>query len=286
MSSQLAVLKFAGLLLSFSGLFFIIWWSIHAPDTAFLSFFRRRIDDYDEDMREQFLAPAGRALVIGQVIVSGLLLTTTLFSGEPRLLLGLVLILAGPTLYLRRRQQQRRRQLEAQLDTFTLSLANALRATPNITRALRAVTDNSSSPLREELQRTLREIQVGSTLDDAVADLGRRIGSGSFDAVMSALLIGRRVGGNVSDILDNTGATLREMTRLHSVLRAKTADGRIQGVVLGTFPIGIVFLFDLLMPGYFVPLTTTIAGGILLACAIAAWVTAIVLARRFLSVQL
>jgi tight adherence protein B len=183
-------------------------------------------------------------------------------------------------------QQQRAKLIEARIDGFTLAFANALRATPNIARALESVAVSVPSPLHEELELTLRELRVGSTLEQALSDLGARIGSSQFDATMSALLIGRRVGGNVPEILNDTAVSLREIVRLQSTLRAKTADGRVQALVLAAFPVAIAVAFDLLMPGYFGPLTQSFAGSVVLAVAGGCWIAAVLLSRKILMVEL
>jgi len=132
----------------------------------------------------------------------------------------------------------------------------------------------------------LGELRVGSTLEQALGDLSVRVGSTQFDATISALLIGRRVGGDVPAILNDTATSLREIVRLQAVLRGKTADGRVQAVVLAAFPVVIAIGFDLAMPGYFAPLTDSWAGGMVMLVAGVSWIAAIVLSRRILMVQL
>jgi tight adherence protein B len=140
--------------------------------------------------------------------------------------------------------------------------------------------------LNQELSQTLRELRVGSTLEQALTDLSARVGSTTLDTTISALLIGRRVGGNIPEILSETGASLREMNRMQAVLRSKTADGRVQTGVLAVFPVGIVLTFDLLSPGYFTPLTQTAIGSIIALAAGVLWLAALALSHRIMKVQL
>ena len=279
-------LKYAGLSLLLVGVLLLIRSALQSPDTALWRFVAERAEQLNTRLRNLFFRPRGRLIVLCQLSACGVLLVASLLSRAPELLLTLPLLALTPTALLEFKLRNRRKALESQLDSFTLALANALRATPSIGRALATVSENVAPPMKEELQRALQAMRVGSSLDDAVAELGARLQSSSFDAVMSALLIGRRVGGNLPQILDDTGISLREMVRLHSTLRAKTADGRVQGMVMASFPLIIVFLFDLLMPGYFEPLTQTATGLTVLAFALVSWLLAVILARQILSVQL
>jgi tight adherence protein B len=285
-STDLALLKSAGLLACIGAWVCGAWLLIGAPDAPGQRLANGQIAALDLRMRRQLLPPRGRVIFTAQLLAGVAVLATALFLGDPAWLLLLPLIAFAPVGVLMRMHAQRLAAIESRIDAFTLSFANALRATPNIARALESVAANMTSPLREELELTLRELRVGSTLEQALSDLGVRVGSSQFDATMSALLIGRRVGGNVPEILNDTAQSVREIVRLQSTLRAKTADGRIQAVVLGAFPVVIAVGFDLLMPGYFTPLTKSFAGTMVLVIAGACWLAAVAMSRRILAVQL
>jgi tight adherence protein B len=215
-----------------------------------------------------------------------LLLLAGSLSRSPALLMAALLAPLAPYAVLGRLQRARVRKLETRLDQFLLSLANALRASPNIPRALASVQPIAPAPFDRELERLLREMRVGSTLEQAFQSLSERVRSFQLDAALSALLIGRQVGGNVSVILEASAASLREMARLEGVLRAKTAEGRVQATVLALFPALLVFSFNSVKPGYFKPLTETSGGLVVLALAVGAWIASVLLARKILDVEL
>lgn len=280
------VLKWAGLACSVAAAFGAAWLLIAAPGAPLLRVSLQQIDSLDQRMRRQLLPPQGQNIFFGQLAAAAVGPVVALFTRDPRWLLVVPVAALAPVVILRRMQQQRMRLIESRIDNFTLAFANALRATPNIARALETVTASVPSPLQEELDLTLRELRVGSTLEQALSDLGLRIGSAQFDATLSALLIGRRVGGNVPEILNDTAVSLREIVRLQATLRAKTADGRVQALVLAMFPVLIALGFNTVMPGYFRPLTQSFAGTMVLAIAGGCWLTAVLMSRKILAVQL
>jgi tight adherence protein B len=283
--SALLLLKWSGVLALLGALALALKVWVLDPQSRLHARLREQSAALDGRLRRLFLPARGRLIVSLQLSAAGLVVLGALWFGKPSWLGALVPVALAPRLLLLRLQKQRTVAIESRIDAFTLAFANALRATPNIARALESVAITMQPPLREELDLTLRELRVGSTLDQALRDLGLRVASPRFDATMSALLIGRRVGGNVPEILNDTASTLREIVRLQATLRAKTADGRIQAIVLAAFPVLLVIGFDLMMPGYFKPLTESVAGGLILVGAGASWISALALSRKILLVQ-
>lgn len=280
-----ALIKWAGVLCVLGAFALQLQLHVMQPESQLHTWMHEQTASLDQQLRRLFLPANGRVIIVLQLAAAAALLFTVLWLKKPLWLSGLLPIAMAPRLVLLRMQKKRTVAIEIRIDAFTLAFANALRATPNIARALESVATSMPSPLRDELELALRELRVGSPLDQVLRDLGARIGSPRFDATISALLIGRRVGGNVPEILNDTAATLREIVRLQSTLRAKTADGRIQAIVLASFPVLLVIGFDLLMPGYFKPLTDSVTGVFLLAGAGVAWIAALALSRKILMVQ-
>jgi tight adherence protein B len=187
---------------------------------------------------------------------------------------------------LERKRKQRVARIEAKLDVFVVALANALRATPSPGRALAMVHAITPEPLDREIELVLREMRVGSTLEQALGNLSARVRSFQLDAALSGLLIGRQTGGNVPQILDGAAETLREMARLSGVLRAKTADGRAQANVLAVFPALLIFAFDWASPGYFSPLTESASGLMITLIAVCMWLGSVLMVRRIMEAEL
>lgn len=286
MTTGSLLLKFGALAALAGASLAIAWLLAHAEHIPGMRRADRYIQRLDARLRRLFLPPRGRLICVAQVLGTVINIAIALAIGKPAALCLVPCILLGPQIALRRLEQQRRQRIEAKVDAFTVALANAMRATPNIARALATVCGTMPYPLNQELELALRELRVGSTLDQALTDLSARVGSTTLDTTISALLIGRRVGGNIPDILDETGASLREINRMHAVLRSKTADGRVQIAVLAAFPLGIVVTFDMLSPGYFAPLTQTAVGTMIASVAAVLWIAALLLSRRIMKVQL
>ncbi|HET9934801.1 MAG TPA: type II secretion system F family protein, partial [Polyangiaceae bacterium] len=209
-----------------------------------------------------------------------------IITRDPSAYLLLAPALFGPAAYIEQLRKRRVRAIDGQIDGFTLSLANALKATPSIGNALGYVQPLLPEPLAQEVGLALKEMKLGHTVEQVLLSMGVRIRSVQLDAVLSSLLIGRQVGGDVGKILEKTAATLREMARLAGVVRTKTAEGKAQLSVLAAFPVLIVFMFDTVSAGYFDPLTHSVVGWVIIVSAVVLWIASLLIARKVLEVDL
>jgi len=116
--------------------------------------------------------------------------------------------------------------------------------------------------------------------------MASRIGSRGVDSALSAILIGRQVGGNLPKVLESTAASIREMQRLEGVLRTKTAEGKAQLWVIGALPAGLIFVLNFFNPGYFDPLKESVTGYLIAGIAGGMWMAALFLARKILAVDM
>ncbi len=259
--------------------------AVFAPDTLARRLLFRYVATLEKRMRLMFIETRGMHVVIAQALA--MLAALGLALGVNKLFAVLVPVVAvAPVAMLERMRKKRVQRIEQVLDGFVLALANAMRATPSAGKALATIQGVTPAPLDREIELVLREMRVGSTLEQALANLSARVRSFQLDAAMSGLLIGRQTGGNVPEILDSAANTLREMARLQGVLRAKTAEGRAQANVLAAFPLLLLFAFDTASPGYFKPLTESATGVMVALIAVGMWLTSVVLTRRIMEVEL
>ena len=106
-----------------------------------------------------------------------------------------------------------------------------MKTVPGPAAALQACVPILQNPTRQEIERVVKEMRVGNTLEQALVNMSARIGSRTIDSALSSVLIGLQVGGNLPVVLETTAATIREMNRLEGVVRTKTGEG--QGAALG-----------------------------------------------------
>lgn len=247
----------------------------------------RYTSSLERRLRPMFIFTPGKHIALGQIgaafAIAAFILAFQLPAFSWVFLLAVVYV---PGMYIEDLRRKRIEAVEEQLDNFIVSLANALKSTPSIGSAFGSVLHVIQSPLREEVELTMKEIKVGSSLDQALLQMASRVGSRQLDSALSAMLIGRQVGGNLPKVLETTAATIREMRRLEGVIRTKTADSRMQLWLIGAMPFGLVVGMHFLWPGYFDVLTDNIIGYIIIGFVCVSWLGAILLARKVLAVDI
>lgn len=281
-----ASLKWASVGVTTFALFASTWIAAADQSGPFYRYATRYTASLERKLRPMFVFTPGRNIAYGQCAAAFLLVLSNVLVPFDLWWMGLIVIAGGPALYIESMRRQRVEKIEEQLDNFILALANALKSTPSIGAAFNSVAAVISDPMRQEVDLALKEMKVGSTLEQALLHMAARVGSRQLDSALSSILIGRQVGGNLPKVLETTAHTLREMRRLEGVVRTKTAEGKAQLWVIALMPFGLLMGLNWFWPGYFDPLTKSLVGyGIIIGCS-ACWVASIVLARKVLDVDI
>lgn len=283
---SMEMMKAGSLGLTTLGLFVSTWAVTSDPSSFLWRYSNRYTGSMERKLRLMFIFTKGSTILLGQFGAVFLLLFAQVLVGIPYWGFGLLAILAGPAFYIEKMRRDRVEALEMQLDMVILALANALKTTPSIGAAFQSIVNVIMEPFKSEVELAVKEMKVGSSLDQALLHMASRIGSRPVDSALSAVLIGRQVGGNLPTVLETTAATLREMARLDGVVRTKTAEGKAQLWVLGGLPAFLVGGMSLVWKGYFDPLSASILGYILTTICVVLWITSIVWARKILNVDI
>ncbi len=239
----------------------------------------------DRKLRSMFIFTPGRLIAIGQLAAMFIIFAANLTFDLPLWWLLMFLAAILPAIWIEKMRRERIVQIDDQLDNFILALANALKTTPSIGAAFNSVVAVVDDPIKKEIDLAIKEMKVGSSLDQALLHMAARVGSRQLDSALSAILIGRQVGGNLPKVLETTAHTLREMKRLEGVIRTKTADGRMQMWVIALMPVVFIVILSQMFTGYFIPLTTSITGYIIIIIIAGCWVGSLLLARKVLQVD-
>jgi len=194
-------------------------------------------------------------------------------------------IALGPYYVLRRRCVERVLRIEGQLDSWLLMLSNALKASASLGDAINNSGKLMRPPMSEELDLALKEMHLGTPLDQAILNMSQRVGSQSVSSALATILVGRQTGGDMSKILEESASTLREMARLEGVVRSKTAEGKAQAYVLGAIPFVLIGAIHMVDEHWLEPLGRTSLGFMIIGIAALLWVGAIFLARKILAVD-
>lgn len=197
-------------------------------------------------------------LALGLGLVLGVLRDP--LSGVVGVILGYML----PRFYVGRRIGGRLGAFNKQLaDTITL-LSNSLRAGSSFLQSIELVSRETPAPMGEEMGRVVREVNLGLGMEEALANLVRRIRSEDLDLMVTAIGVQQQVGGNLAEILDTIAFTIRERVRIKGDINTLTAQGRMSGYLVSFLPIGIAITLNFINPAFMAPLFGQLIGQILL----------------------
>lgn len=258
-----------------------VYRSIHHPRGVIRRSATRYVARLDAQQRAMFLPPSGATIAWVQLSAAAALLTLYGLTGLELLLAVVALVIVAPPVHVAIQVAQRRARIDEQANGFALALANALKATSSIGDALKGATDVTAKPLQDELATVLRQVRVGSTIEEALLLLSARVQSNALDVVVSALLIGRQTGGDLPRILEGTAASLRDLKRLENLTDKVTRSAKQSLGISATVTAGIAIGLPQLFPGFLEPLRTTVKGQVYAGQMILVYLLALYLGYRF-----
>ena len=154
----------------------------------------------------------------------------------------------SPFVYLRRRRSVRMRRFEEQFPEALDLLSRAIRAGHAFTTAMGMVAEECPDPVGPEFRKGFDEQNFGLPLKDALSNLSERVPSLDVRFFVTAVLIQRETGGNLSEILDNLAHVVRERFKILRQVRVYTAHGRLTGYVLMALPAALAIVLQFINP--------------------------------------
>jgi len=182
----------------------------------------------------------------------------------------LVLAVIGyvlPALYLRNRRGRRLRKFDAGLPRAMELIANSMKAGQSVAQSLAAVTDNAAPPVSDEFALARREIELGASVDSALNNMVKRIGSSDLRLMVMVITIQRSVGGDLPAILTTLADTMRQREEMRAEILAATAQSRATALIITLLPIAAALLLYFVVQDYFRPMLVNPLGWFMLAVA-------------------
>lgn len=227
----------------------------------------------------EFVALIAVAALAG-VVLAGLLLPNIVFM----LLFGVAASFI-PYFWLARARSQRQKKMGEQLADVLSILASSLRAGHSFLQSLDQVASEISEPSATEFHRTVSEIRLGRSIDEAMVAMADRVGSEDMRWAVMAVNVQREVGGNLAEVLDIVANTVRERSYIHRQVRVLSAEGRFSIGILMALPVGLFAYLSLINPEYVSPLFTHPIGRIILLAGGSLMVAGYFVMRRIVKID-
>jgi tight adherence protein B len=209
----------------------------------------------------------------------------TLMSGALVGGIGGMLALFFPRLILKVLRIRRLERFNSQLVNALTGMSNALKAGFSIQQAIEAIVMERENPISQEFGMFQQQIRVGMTFEDAMADMDRRVESEDLTLMIQSIEIARQTGGNLTEVFDRIAETIRERRRIEGKIKSLTAQGKIQGNVVGAMPFVLGFAIYLLDPGMMTAFVQSYIGMVIIGMVIVMVICGMLIIRKIVSID-
>jgi tight adherence protein B len=197
---------------------------------------------------------------------------------------GLLIGAGLPFAVIYQKRQSRLNKIEEQFPDALEFVARAMRAGHAFSVSLEMLHKEFPDPISGEFRRTFEEQNLGLPLEVALEKLGKRVPLIDVHFFVSAVLLQKRTGGNLAELLDNLAYLIRERFKLRGQVRAISAHGRISGLVLSMIPMTVAILMFYTNPDYIMFFVKDPTGKILMVVCIALQFLGFVCIRKIIDI--
>src|SRR6266545_3733277 len=240
----------------------------------------RRLQTYIDQANLKYRAADVSGITMALLFSTYLLLE---LAGLQLLLLRLLLacgIAAVPLVYILRVRARRLKKFEEQLPDAIDLFTRTMRAGHNIHSGLETIAAETADPVRMEFRKLMEELALGSQLEPALHNLGRRVPLIDLKFFITGLILQRQTGANMVSVLENLSTLVRERLNMAAKMKAHTAQQRFSAGLLCLMPIVVGLGFWILKPEYIRLLYTDPTGSKFLTYAICSEIVGILVIRK------
>lgn len=184
---------------------------------------------------------AATVLPIGSYLTTSNIVVAMIF-----LAIGLL----APPMTVRILRKKRLDQFSNQLGDALMIMGNCLRSGFSVQQSIERIVTDMPEPISEEFRLAIMEMDYGAPMDEVLASMALRMENKNLALVTTAISIQQKTGGNLSEIIDNVAATIRDRIHIRQTLKTLTAQGRASGMILGCLPIIALIGMTFMNPDY------------------------------------
>jgi tight adherence protein B len=190
----------------------------------------------------------------------------------------------APAFYLRNRRGHRLRLFDDELPRAMELIANSMKAGQSISQSFTAVVENAGPPVDEEFGLARREMELGASVESALGNMEKRMGSSDLRLMIMVITIQHSVGGDLPAILTTLADTMRQRREMREEVMAATAQSRASALIITLLPIAVAVFGYFVLPDYFRPLFTNPIGWLIVVIAAVLLTTGTLIIRRMTTI--
>lgn len=154
-------------------------------------------------------------------------------------------------------RSRRLRKFVEQLPAAIDIIVRSLQAGHPLNSAIALVGREMPDPIGSEFGILTDQLTFGSEVDQAFLNLVERVGADDLNLLAVTVSVQRNTGGNLSEVLENLSALIRDRLMMRNKIKAISAEGRFTSVLMSVFPFVLYLIITSLAPTYFDPVWAT-----------------------------
>jgi len=192
---------------------------------------------------------------------------------------------AGPYLFVSRKRKARLKKFEEIFPDTLEFVSRSMRAGHAFSVSLEMIHREFPEPVSSEFRRTFEEHNLGLPIEVALQKLAKRVPSLDVHFFVSAVLLQKRTGGNLAEILDKLAYVIRERFKLRGRIRAVSAHGKMTATALSCIPIAVAVLMFYTNPEYVKFFFEDDVGNIMLGTGVALQLIGYVIMQQIVKIE-
>lgn len=164
-------------------------------------------------------------------------------------------------------------------------MSNAMKSGLSVVQAMGIVVEQMPNPMSQEFNLVLAENKVGVSVEEAFDNLAKRVVCEDVEMFVTAVNILKETGGNLAETFDTIVYVIRERLKVENKIKALTAQGFYQGMMLLCIPPGLGVYFSLSEPGFMDPMFNTPLGWVIMAVVVFLEVIAYFVIKKVITVD-
>jgi len=206
-------------------------------------------------------------------------------AARPLALIAGLLAGSGPFLYVHFKRKARMKRFEELFPETLEFMSRSMRAGHAFSVSLEMIHREFQEPISGEFRRTFEEHNLGLPIEVALQKLAKRVPSLDVHFFVSAVLLQKRTGGNLAEILDKLAYIIRERFKLRGRIRAVSAHGKMTATSLSCIPIAVAVLMFYTNPDYVKFFFTDDIGNLMLGGAVFLQVVGYLIMRKIVNIE-
>lgn len=254
---------------------------------AYETYQERYVTKSMNDLSDMFLFIDARQMLVLNIASMCLLGILGYILFNPIMCVAMTILgFFAPMLAVKHYRKRRIKKFNVQLVDALQAMANAFKAGLTFPQAIEHVAREAQAPLQQEFGLFVKEVKLGVPLEEALINMGKRVGSDDLELVVVATNIARQLGGNMAEMFETISNVIRERFRIEGKIDALTSQGKLQGWIVAAMPACLGLVLNYMRPDLMEPMMNHIFGYILVTVIAMMEVLGIIIIRRIVAIDI